>query len=216
MLKKIRSFARRERTMTKTQQEAFTLFGRFGLELSNNIIDLPNIFGRIAPVVVEIGFGTGQSLAETALKNPDRDYIGIEVYRPGIAALLARVAQHNLTNIRIYNADAVDVLRTCIPDYSIDQVQIFFPDPWPKRRHHKRRLIQAAFVALIYSKLKANGCLHIATDWEDYAKHILRIMSATSGFSSVSKTPYRPATKFEQRGIRSGRRIWDLMFERGI
>jgi tRNA (guanine-N7-)-methyltransferase len=220
MLKTIRSFTRRERRMTRMQQEALNLFSQFGLEIGVAKINLPKIFGRIAPVILEIGFGMGQSLIEMALKNPDQDYIGIEVYLHGISALLGQIAKHNLTNIRVYHADAVEVLRACIPDHSLDKVLIFFPDPWPKRRHHKRRIVQTAFAMLVQSKLKLNGCLHLATDWEDYAKHILSTISAMPGFCNlagsdnfIARPDYRPITKFEERGMVLGHSVWDLMFE---
>jgi tRNA (guanine-N7-)-methyltransferase len=221
MLKPIRSFASRERPLTQTQEEALKLLPQYRLELDAGTINLPNIFGRTAPLILEIGFGMGRSLMEMALKYPNQDYIGIEVYRRGISALLIQIVQYNLTNVRIYNADAVEVLCCCIPDNSLDQILIFFPDPWPKRRHHKRRLVQTALIELIHSKLKPNGCVHIATDWEDYAKHILRTVSSVPGFYNVAgsddyiqRPDYRPMTKFEERGIKLGHKVWDLVFKR--
>jgi len=221
MLKTVRSFVRRERHLTKTQYQALELFSQFGLELSNGKVDFVVAFERASPIVLEIGFGMGQSLIEMALKYPEQNYIGIEVYRPGISYLLKQIAQHNLTNIKIYNADAVEVLRLCIPDNSLDKVLVFFPDPWPKRRHHKRRIIQISFLTLIHSKLKMNGILHIATDWDDYAQHILRMLSKISGFRNVagsdkfvSRPDYRPLTRFEKRGLSLGHNVWDLMLEK--
>lgn len=219
MLKTTHSFVRRNRRMTKSKQDAFALLTKFGLEVNAGEINFVNIFGRFAPVNLEIGFGIGESLIAMALNNPNEDYIGIEVYRSGISFLLAQIAAYNLTNIRIYYADAIEVLRFCIPNKSLDKIMIFFPDPWPKRRHHKRRIIQKDFITLIHSKLKSNGYLHIATDWEDYALHVLRVMSSALNFYNVAgnnnfspRPSYRPITKFERRGEKLGHKIWELIY----
>lgn len=212
MLKPIRSFVRREGRMTHGQKSAFAkLWSKYGLELTAGKIDFKIIFAQQAPIILEIGFGMGQSLLNMAREHPAQNYIGIEVHHPGVGALFAELAKQNLTNVRVYCADAIEVLQQCIYDYSLDQVLIFFPDPWPKQRHHKRRLIQPEFVKLIASKLTSGGFLHIATDWEDYAQYILKVVSQIKEFESTQSAS-RPITKFEQRGKRLGHKIWDLCF----
>ena len=161
----------------------------------------------------------GQSLLEQAKKHPDKDFIGVEVHRPGVGSLLSALDAQEIENVRIYNVDANDVLAQCIPNDSLELIQIFFPDPWPKKKHHKRRLIQGHFVELLATKLKAGGKLHLATDWQDYAEHMMAVMSAQTQFSNsaganeFSKRPeYRPKTKFEKRGEKLGHGVWDLIF----
>jgi tRNA (guanine-N7-)-methyltransferase len=221
-LRRIRSFVRREGRMTHAQREALrTLWPRFGVDYAPALLDPDALFARHAPRVIEIGFGMGQSLAQMAQARPDTDFLGIEVHRPGVGNLLNLIERHHLCNVRILCHDAVEVLQHCIPDDSIDCVQLFFPDPWPKKRHHKRRLVQSDFVELIRRKLRPGGILHLATDWQDYAEHMLGVMRQATGFTNLSargefmpRPAYRPLTKFEQRGQRLGHGVWDLMFRR--
>ena len=218
----IRSFVRREGRLTKGQQKALDTLGpKYMLEFDRQPLDLDALFGRQAPHYLEIGFGDGQALAEMAAAQPEVDFIGIEVHRPGVGSLLQRVEQHALTNVRVICADVVEVLKTMLADTCLDKVLLFFPDPWHKKRHHKRRLVQADFVALIQQKLKPAGVLHMATDWQDYAMHMLAVMRNAPGFNNTSsdetyvmRPAYRPLTKFEARGQRLGHGVWDLVFER--
>lgn len=217
--RKVRSFVRRDGRMTAAQEYAFThhmtLYG-----LPKASFQFEEIFSRAAPTIVEIGFGNGVSLFEIAKMDPASNFIGIETHKPGVGQLLQHIARDELTNLRVYYGDAVEALQECVPNQSIDTFQIFFPDPWPKRRHHKRRLIQPEFVALLCSKLKPNGTLHLATDWQDYAEHMMKVLTAASGFSNeygvgeyAARSTQRPIlTKFEKRGEEEGRAIWELKF----
>jgi tRNA (guanine-N7-)-methyltransferase len=220
---RIRSFVRRDGRMTEAQRRVLDeLWPMFGLELADGMLDYSKTFARDAAVILEIGFGSGHSLLEIARAHPDKNFIGIETYQPGIGALLLKIEEYALTNIRIYYADAVEVLERCIPAASLDGVQIFFPDPWPKRRHHKRRLIQPEFVNVIAEKLRPKGIFHLATDWEHYARHMLKVMSAAENFVNLAgsgkyspRSAQRPVvTKFEQRGTKKGHDIWELQFAR--
>jgi tRNA (guanine-N7-)-methyltransferase len=187
------------------------------------MLDYARIFGRKAPCILEIGFGSGQSLLEIAKANPQCDFIGVEMYQPGVGSLLLGIEAQGLTNIRVFYADAVEVLRQCIPAASLAGIQIFFPDPWPKRRHHKRRLIQPEFVKALTAKLHPNGIFHLATDWENYAKQMLDVLTSAAELKNLAATgefaprsEQRPiVTKFEGRGTRSGRQIWELQFALG-
>ena len=220
--RRIRSFVRREGRMTRAQQRALTaLWQRFGVDADVAPLDPTVLFGRHAPLVLEIGFGDGEALATMASIDPMANYLGLEVHRPGIGHLLLRAEALALTNLRVMCADAVEVLERQMPDDCLDQVRIFFPDPWPKARHHKRRLIQPSFVALLVQKLKSGGQLHIATDCEDYARSILSILNATSelnnrapGHGFMPHPMHRPPTKFEQRGWRLGYAVRDILFAR--
>lgn len=220
-LQPIRSFVRREGRITPAQQRALVKYGQqFGVDAGATLLDPTVLFGRCAPLVLEIGFGDGESLATQAATQPEYNYLGIEVYRPGVGHLLLRAAQLQLTNLRILCADALEVLERQWPDQSLDRMQIFFPDPWPKARHHKRRLIQAQRLALLVRKLKWQGQLHIATDCEDYAWAMLELLNATpelinaSGTGFAPRPAWRPLSKFEQRGQRLGHVIRDLLFIR--
>ncbi len=221
-IRRIRSFVVRAGRMTEGQQRAMDQnWPKYGLELKDGPIDFAAVFGREAPVVLEIGFGMGDSLIEMARHAPEKDFIGIEVHPPGVGRLLSRVAEEGLTNIRVYCDDAVEVLAQCIPDASLDTLQLFFPDPWHKKRHHKRRIVQPEFAQKIRQKLGIGGCFHMATDWENYAEHMMEVMSAAEGYRNragegqYSPQPeWRPVTKFQQRGERLGHGVWDLMFER--
>lgn len=222
-LRRIRSFVRRDSRMTDGQCRVFdALWPSMGLSLPAGEINIPAVFNRQAPCILEIGFGSGQSLLAIAAAHPEHDFIGVETYKPGIGSLLQGVEAQNLKNIRVYYADAVEVLQRCIPEAVLDGVQIFFPDPWQKRKHHKRRLIQPEFVKLVVSKLKSKGMLHLATDWEDYAMQMMAVLSAETSLINLSgagqfatRSSQRPiVTKFEQRGKCSGRPIWELQFAR--
>jgi tRNA (guanine-N7-)-methyltransferase len=217
----IRSFVRREGRITSGQQRALQdLWPRYGLE-ADAPLNKESIFGRKAPCTLEIGFGNGDALATMAEQQPECDFIGIEVHRPGVGRLLQQLERRNLNNVRVMREDAVDILKDCIPDNSLDRVLLFFPDPWHKKRHHKRRLVQADFIELLAGKIRHGGCFHMATDWEDYAMHMLEVMERSPAFRNRAGTgkfslrpDYRPVTKFEQRGQRLGHGVWDLLFER--
>lgn len=222
-LRAIRSFVRRDGRMTQAQRRVLIeAWPRFGLSLENGMVDFDKIFHRQAPRILEIGFGSGYSLLEAAKANPEQDFIGVEMYQPGVGSLLLGMETQAVTNIRIFYADAVKVLEQCIPSESLAGAQLFFPDPWPKRRHHKRRLIQPDFVKLLASKLKSAGIFHLATDWEDYARQMMTVLSASDELVNLSgagnfapRSSLRPVvTKFEGRGTRGGRQIWELHFAR--
>lgn len=218
---RLRSFVRRSGRRTSAQERAReALWPQFGLHIENGALDFHQLFGRVAPCWMEIGFGSGQSLLALAQAQPEKDFIAIETHKAGIGALLLGMQIHQLSNIRVYDADAVDVLEQCIPDASLNGVQLFFPDPWQKRRHHARRIIQPAFLKLILQKLKPQGELHLATDWQDYAEHMMKVLSLEPGFVNqagsgqfAARSPHRPIlTKFERRAVREGRGIWELQF----
>lgn len=218
----VRSFVQRQRRITTAQQQAIgRLWPKFGLEDRDGQIDVDTIFGRSVKVVFEIGFGMGDSLIAMALEHPEINYIATEVHRPGVGALLHGIEKHGIENIRIYKEDAISILTNCIKNKTLDGIQIFFPDPWPKKRHHKRRLIQPKFLDLVHAKLKPGGRLHLATDSEDYAKHMMKVLTAHEGFRNedgegqfVKNKMLRPQTKFEKRGMRLGHSIQDLVFIR--
>ena len=220
--RRIRSFVRREGRLTTGQARALTeLWPRFGLEPGDAEFDFVLVFGREAPVIVEIGFGNGESLAEVAEQHPQNNYIGIEVHRPGVGSLLLRLEEKKLSNVRVLCHDASEIIGGQIPDHSLDAVYLFFPDPWPKKKHHKRRIVQPVFVQQIRQKLKVGGQFHLATDWQNYAEHMMAVLSAADGFSNVAgpgnyavKPEYRPETKFERRGLNKGHGVWDLVFRR--
>lgn len=223
-IRTIRSFVKREGRLTAGQQKALdTQWPIFGIEYSNQLLNLDQVFDRQAPHILEIGFGNGDSLWQMALANPDNDYLGIEVHRPGVGHLLHLIETSAMSNIRVSNHDAVEVLKNQIPDASLDRLQLFFPDPWHKKKHHKRRIVQSDFVALVVNKLRPGGIFHLATDWEHYAQHMLKIlaqceqlenMSSDSRF--VERPDERPLTKFENRGHRLGHGVWDLLFKKQL
>lgn len=220
--KSIRSYVIRGGRMTEGQRNAFDhAWAQYGLSLFNGVINPRQLFGREAPLVVEVGFGMGDSLLAMAKAQPHCDFIGIEVHPPGVGRLLNNAAKNGVTNLRVYMADAIDVLKDCFVDNSIDRFQLYFPDPWHKKKHCKRRIVQPDFIQLLYSKLATGGICHMATDWGPYAEHMMEIMSASEGFSNCNGTnayaprpDYRPLTKFEQRGKHLGHKVWDLLFKR--
>ena len=218
----IRSFVRREGRLTPGQKHAIeTLLPRYGIELSGQLLDFDDLFGRKTAITLEVGFGNGESLAQMAQQYPEQNYIGIEVHRPGVGHLLQLIERHQLTNLRIICADAMDVFHNMIPAESVDAVQLFFPDPWPKKRHHKRRIIHLGFPQLVAEKLKPDGVFHIATDWEHYAETALEVIEQSQCLENLSpsrnyipRPPQRPPTKFERRGQKLGHGVWDLMFRK--
>lgn len=222
--KAIRSYVIRAGRITEGQRAAFDdCWPRYGLSLHDGILDLEATFGRKAPRVLEIGFGMGDSLLAMAQQESDKDFIGIEVHPPGVGRLIKGAADADLSNLRVYMADAIDVLDDCIPTASIDRFQLYFPDPWHKKKHHKRRIVQPAFVEKVRTKLVPGGVFHLATDWQNYAEHMQAVMEAAPGFSNsvapgqyAPRPEYRPITKFEQRGARLGHGVWDLLYRRII
>ena len=220
--KTIRSFVVRAGRMTKAQRSAFELgWDTYGLRLADEAIELDTVFGRNNPKVVEIGFGMGGSLLEMVEAQPDTDFIGIEVHPPGVGSLINAAQEKNISNLRVYLADATDVLNECFADGSLDRVQIYFPDPWHKKKHNKRRIIQPKFLQLIREKLRLGGVVHMATDWQPYAEQMLELVGEADGFKNmaqdyVPRPDFRPLTKFERRGERLGHGVWDLMAERTL
>lgn len=220
--RRIRSFVLRTGRMTQGQQNAYDKhWPEKGLAVDDGPLDYQAVFNRPAPLVLEIGFGMGASLAAMAKADPNKNFIGIEVHLPGVGKLLHTMEELAVDNIRVYCDDAVEVLNHCIADASLDRIQIFFPDPWHKKKHHKRRLIQPAFVQCLRSKLKPGGVVHFATDWEHYAEQMMEVMCAAEGFNNLAdefcfsaRPDYRPVTKFERRGERLGHGVWDLLFEK--
>lgn len=218
----VRSFVLRQGRMTEGQKKAFDRsWPKYGLSRDNGMIDPREVFGRDNMLNLEIGFGMGQSLADMAEAAPEQDFIGVEVHLPGVGALLKDVEDRGLENVRVYNIDANDVIDLCLPDASLDRVMIFFPDPWHKKKHHKRRLIQPEFIQRIRHKLRVGGVLHLATDWENYAEHMLEVMNDSEGFANTQeqggyspRPDDRPITKFEKRGEKLGHGVWDLLFYR--
>ncbi|SHI10079.1 tRNA (guanosine(46)-N7)-methyltransferase TrmB [Ferrimonas marina] len=221
-MRKIRSYVKREGRMTKGQARAMEeYFPTMGLKHEDGAVDLDQAFGRSAPVVLEIGFGMGKSLVEMAAAEPDKNFVGIEVHGPGVGACLLYAEELGVTNLRVFEHDAVEVLADCIADQSLDRVQLYFPDPWHKKRHHKRRIVKEEFVAEIRNKLKLGGLFHMATDWEHYAEHMVAEMNEAPGFVNtasegdfVPRPDFRPLTKFEARGHRLGHGVWDLIYKR--
>ncbi|MDZ4350646.1 MAG: tRNA (guanosine(46)-N7)-methyltransferase TrmB [Xanthomonadaceae bacterium] len=218
----VRSFVLRQGRLTPAQARAFELhWARFGLDYAGRVRDLDAVFGRRAPRVLEIGFGNGEALAFAAGHDRARDYIGIEVHRPGVGRLLNTLADKALDHVRVYNHDAVEVLGNEIAPDSLDEIRIYFPDPWHKKRHHKRRLIQPELVALLVQCLRPGGLLHLATDWQDYAEHMWNVLDAEprlrnrAGPGGHSARPaWRPETHFEARGLRLGHGVWDLLYDK--
>ena len=221
-MRRIRSFVLRTGRMTAGQERGYEdNWPKWGLTSKAGLLDLKEVFGREGPCVFEIGFGMGHSLTGMAQAFPESNFIGVEVHTPGVGKLLSDMEEQSLDNIRVFREDANDVLNQSIADGALSKVQIFFPDPWHKTKHHKRRLVQPEFVQLLRRKLKVGGVIHLATDWENYAKHMMKVMSGAEGFTNqagegnYSERPeHRPLTKFEKRGHRLGHGVWDLLFEK--
>jgi tRNA (guanine-N7-)-methyltransferase len=217
----IRSFVLRQGHLSNAQKRAMDEgMPHWGIDYRPEQLNLEQAFGRAAPKILEIGFGMGTATAEIARQNPAQDYLGIEVHSPGVGNLLKLIDENGLSNLRLIRHDAVEVIDNMLADGSLDGIHIFFPDPWPKKRHHKRRLIQAPLIAKLAGKLKQGGYLHAATDWEEYAAQILEVFSAeTQLVNSVPqgyapRPAYRPLTKFELRGLRLGHGVWDVIFRK--
>ena len=221
-LRSIRTFVVRAGRMTPGQQRALEQqWPAMGLNLADGMIDYTQIFGRNAPTVLEIGFGMGDSLLAMAEAAPETNYIGIEVHHPGVGRLLSNAANAKLNNLRVYHEDALLVLNDCIADDSLDSIQLFFPDPWHKKKHNKRRMVQPEIAQTFRKKLKIGGCFHMATDWQPYAEHMMEVMNAAEGYRNRAGTgeyspqpEHRPDTKFQRRGEKLGHGVWDLVFDR--
>ncbi|HAF01333.1 MAG TPA: tRNA (guanosine(46)-N7)-methyltransferase TrmB [Methylophilaceae bacterium] len=219
--RRIRSFVLRQGRLTKGQERALEIgWPQFGIEYTDQMLDLSQTFARAdSKKILEIGFGMGDATAKIAQTLPDSDFLAVEVHTPGVGSLLKLMQENDIQNIRIIQHDAVEVLQHMVPDQSLDGVHIFFPDPWHKKRHHKRRLIQAEFVKLLCSKLKVGAYIHVATDWQEYAEWVLEVLNAEQQLDNTAndyaeKPNYRPLTKFENRGIKLGHGVWDLVFLR--
>lgn len=216
----IRSFVRRAGRLTPSQKKALEeLWPSVGIDYATKLLDLRALFGREAPTVLEIGFGNGESLVQQAEENPDKDFIGIEVHAPGVGHCLLKARDAGIDNLRLLIHDAIEVLTNQVPEHSLSRVNLYFPDPWPKKRHHKRRIVQHDFLALVADRLQAGGTFHIATDWAPYAEHIDAVFSRSDRFSCEKRREHdgdrpldRPRTKFEQRGLGKGHQIWDWCF----
>jgi tRNA (guanine-N7-)-methyltransferase len=218
----VRSFVLRQGRMTAGQKKAYERsWPKYGLTREQGMIDPREVFGREAWLNLEIGFGMGQSLADMAEAAPEQDFIGVEVHLAGVGALLKEVEDRGLENVRVYAIDANEVIDFCLPDASLDRVMLFFPDPWHKKRHHKRRLLQPEFAQRIRHKLRVGGIFHLATDWENYAGQMLEVLGEAEGFANAEgdgrfapRPGHRPVTKFEKRGADKGHGVWDLVFRR--
>ena len=208
--------------MTDGQRNAFeNSWSTYGLKLADGAIDTDTVFGRSGPKVLEIGFGMGDSLLQMAVAEPSTDFIGIEVHPPGVGTIMNIAQSEGISNLRVYLADANDVLEECFPPQSIDRLQLYFPDPWHKKKHNKRRIVQPQFVQLVREKLRPGGVLHMATDWQHYAEQMLETLDEAEGFENIAgigqyspRPDYRPMTKFEKRGERLGHGVWDLIYKK--
>jgi len=216
----IRSYVLRQGRISNAQQRCLdTLLPIYGIPYLSQSLDLDNIFGRTETRILEIGFGMGETTAAIAQSHPQNDYLALEVHTPGVGSLLKQIEELGLKNIRIIQHDAVEVLRDMLADNILDGVHIFFPDPWHKARHNKRRLIQPSFVAQLVKKIKPGGYIHVATDWQDYSEQVLAVLSGETSLENTAadyapRPAYRPLTKFEQRGLRLGHGVWDLVFKK--
>lgn len=218
----VRSFVLRSGRLTEGQQRAMDeLLPRFRIPDGEDCLDCASLFGNPHPVILEIGFGNGDATWQMASQSPLQNFIGVEVHRPGVGHLLLKLEEHAIDNVRIACEDGVDFLRKRIAPDSLGGLRLYFPDPWPKKRHHKRRLVQAGFVSLLAEKLSAGGIVHFATDWQDYARQMLELMQQNPAFENLSeqgdysaRPPWRPLTKYERRGQKLGHGVYDLLFER--
>ena len=219
-IRPIRSYVLRQGRVSNAQARAHhALLPVYGISYTDQRLDLDAAFGRRAPKILEIGFGMGETTAAIAAAHPENDYLGIEVHTPGVGSLLKLIGERGLANLRLIQHDAVDVLREMIAPGSLDGAHIFFPDPWPKKRHHKRRLVQTDFIALLASRLKPGGYLHLATDWQEYAEQMLAVLCAEPQLENTAagyaaRPDYRPQTKFETRGLKLGHGVWDIVFRK--
>ncbi|OOE36685.1 MULTISPECIES: tRNA (guanosine(46)-N7)-methyltransferase TrmB [Salinivibrio] len=222
VIRKVRSFVRREGRLTKGQEQALNeSWPTMGIDFEASELDWQQVFGNDNPVVLEIGFGMGASLVEMAKNAPEKNFVGIEVHTPGVGACLMAAREAGVTNLRVMCHDAVEVFEQMLPKDSLDTVQLFFPDPWHKKRHHKRRIVQLPFAEMVRDKLKVGGVFHMATDWENYAEHMIDVMEAAPHYQNVAQEGLyvprpddRPLTKFEQRGQRLGHGVWDIKYTR--
>lgn len=220
--REIKSFVLRQGRITKGQQKALEdHWLHYGCSMEDGPLDPDQAFKQTAPLIMEIGFGNGDALLHIATHQPHVNFVGIEVHRPGVGRLIAEAEKEKLTNLKVYCDDAVEVLKQCIVDHSLQRVQIFFPDPWHKRKHHKRRLIQDSFVDLLMKKLTPEGEIHVATDWHDYAKYVVNVLNRQKGLQNQAvdgdyceRPTYRIETKFERRGIRKGHGVWDVIYKK--
>lgn len=216
----IRSFVLRQGRISNAQRHAYEiLLPQYGIPFEDDLINLDQIFGRSSPKFLEIGFGMGETTVSIAQMHLQNDYLAIDVHTPGVGSLLKQIGETGLSNLRIIQHDAVEVLKCMLTPECLDGTHIFFPDPWPKARHHKRRLIQPQFITLLSERLKHGGYLHVATDWEEYAQQILQVLSSESQLINTvtdyaPRPAYRPLTKFEQRGLKLGHGVWDLVFQK--
>ena len=215
MRRAVRSYVLRQGRVTAAQERALAqLMPVYGIEFKEELLRPATVFGREAPLVLEIGSGMGETTAQIARERPDTDFIAVEVHGPGVGSLLKLIEKDQLKNVRVIRHDALDVLENMIPDGLLAGIHLFFPDPWPKKRHHKRRLVQPAFAALAMRKLAAGGYLHAATDWEDYASQIVEVLMAQPGLHRENHAHARPSTKFELRGLKLGHKVHDFLFRR--
>ena len=221
-IRKVRSFVKREGRLTKGQASALEEFwSTMGLNHQDGMIDFASLFNNNNPIVLEIGFGMGKSLVEMAKNAPDLNFVGVEVHRPGVGACISLAQDEGVDNLKVFEHDAIEVLADCIPDSSLTTVQLFFPDPWHKKKHHKRRIVSLEFVETIRQKLKVGGVFHMATDWENYAECMIEDMKSAPGYENlaiegdfVPRPDSRPLTKFENRGNNLGHGVWDIQFKR--
>jgi len=220
--KRIKSFVVRAGRISDAHRALYAEhYAKWGLQHSDGLLDYAQVFGNDNPVVLEIGFGMGASLIDMCQANPNLNYIGIEVHTPGVAKVLREADERGVTNLRVYEHDAIEILADCIADGSLHCMQLFFPDPWHKKRHNKRRIVQPAFAQTIRGKLKVGGTFHMATDWEPYAEHMLEVMEVAEGYENVAgqgnyhpRPDFRPLTKFEKRGENLGHGVWDLIYKK--
>lgn len=216
----IRSFVLRQGRMSPAQHEAYdTLMPRYGVTYAEQVLDMDAAFGRRAPTVLEIGCGMGETTARIAAAMPGTNFIGVEVHTPGVGALLKLIGEQQLANLRLIQHDAVEVVQHMMAPDTLAGVHLFFPDPWPKARHHKRRIVQPPFIKLLASRIAPGGYFHCATDWEPYAQWMLEVLSSEPSLANTAtdyapRPEYRPVTKFETRGIKLGHGVWDLVFKR--
>ncbi|HED15893.1 MAG TPA: tRNA (guanosine(46)-N7)-methyltransferase TrmB [Gammaproteobacteria bacterium] len=216
----IRSFVIRAGRMTAAQQRGIDeLLPVYGIEAGDQPIDFEQVFGRVAPVFLEIGFGMGQSLLETVRSHPQFNYLGLEVHQPGVGGLLHQADSLGLKNLRVINQDATEILQQRIAPQSLDGLNLYFPDPWHKKKHNKRRIVKNEFVSQVAAAIKSDGLFHIATDWDDYAQHIIQVMQQSAAFKNVSPADFsdrngRPVSKYEQRARRLGHRVYDMLYHK--